>query len=305
MRTISAAIVAFLTLFAGTSACGGGGTDHRRPTASSATPTTLSGDNLGRVVALGEEFLLADVLALGIKPVASTATVVEAGFQGLGGLDITGIEAVSGSEPNLERLAEFQPDTILAPAHVLAAVSRSQLEALARVIEVPTGTGREQLTKLGSLLGRQVQASQLVARLDAALAKATDTVADGCQISVATVYPGPRLAVWVDAPNNVAMAVRDLGCSLVPSTDDVDPDGADRVYLSLEEVGRLSAPKLVLLQSSLVDGESAGLQQIRANELWQQLPAVRAGAVTTLDRLGYPGVSGLIRLYSELAALAA
>jgi ABC-type Fe3+-citrate transport system substrate-binding protein len=34
--------------------------------------------------------------------------------------------------------------------------------------------------------------------------------------------------------------------------------------------------------------------------LWKQLPAVEADQVTTLDRLGYPGVAGLIRLYDEL-----
>jgi hypothetical protein len=45
-------------------------------------------------------------------------------------------------------------------------------------------------------------------------------------------------------------------------------------------------------------------RRVAALPLWQQLPAVEAGDVTTLDRLGHPGFAGLIRLDDDLAQIA-
>ena len=42
------------------------------------------------------------------------------------------------------------------------------------------------------------------------------------------------------------------------------------------------------------------MDELAADPLWKQLPAVRAGNVTELDRLG-TGVEGKIRLYADLA----
>src|SRR5262245_41231668 len=60
---------------------------------SAATPTVL---------ALGEEYLLADLLALGITPVASTTNVQTTDrFAGLDEFDTSGIEPLPVTEPNL------------------------------------------------------------------------------------------------------------------------------------------------------------------------------------------------------------
>lgn len=71
------------------------------------------------------------------------------------------------------------------------------------------------------------------------------------------------------------------------------------MYLSFEQLGRLSAPQMILLNT--VEGEDASLAEVEADPLWRQLPAVQADRVTELDRLGYPGIAGLTRLYRELA----
>jgi len=304
----SIALAAALVL--GAAACGGGGSSD----ASSDTTTTAAAGgstsdpagseatkDLGGVLALGEEFLLADLLSLGVTPVASTATVADAGFLGMDDFDTEGIEILPNTEANFEQLAMLDIDTVIALQYVVDQVGMEKLEALGEVIVAPTGTGADELTELGKQVGREEQAAELVEQLGAAEAEAAGTAAEGCEVSLATIYSGVVPAAWVAAPNNVAIALQDMGCELAPSEADGDVDGAGRIYLSLENLGLLSAPELILLQTSAVEGEDEALAEIEQDPLWQQLPAVQADEVTTLDRLGYPGVAGLIRLYDELA----
>ena len=82
-----------------------------------------------------------------------------------------------------------------------------------------------------------------------------------------------------------------------------EPDGNGRVFLSLEQLGILDAPTIVLLQSPTVQGEQTAVDEITANPLWAQLPAVQNDRVVTFDRLGYAGAAGQIRFLGEFAAL--
>ncbi|HWJ63978.1 MAG TPA: ABC transporter substrate-binding protein [Acidimicrobiales bacterium] len=303
IRTVPSLVLAGALLL-GAAGCGSssgsGSSSASTTTAAGGGSSTAGSEDLGNVLALGEEFLLADLLALGITPVASTATVADAGFSGIDEADTEGIEALPSDQANFEQLASLDIDTILVQQYVIDEIGRSELDAIGEVIVVPTGTGAEELTELGELVGREDEAAELVDQLEAARADAADSAGDDCAVSLATIYPGPTPAAWVGAPNNVAIALQDMGCTLVPSEADEAADGAGRVYLSLENLGLLSAPQLILLQSSDVEGEDASLHEVEQDSLWEQLPAVEADRVTTLDRLGYPGVAGLIRLYDEL-----
>lgn len=310
MKRTTSSLALVCLLLVGVTACGGGSdagsSDGAGPTSaagSGGSGGAEGGDDLGNVLALGEEFLLADLLSLGVTPIASTATVADAGFAGMDDFDTEGIEILPNEAANFEQLAALDVDTVLAMEYVVDAVGMEKLEALGEVIVVPTSNGTEQLTELGELLGREAEAAELIDELDAAKAEAADTAAEGCEVSVATIYGGPTPAAWIASPNNVAVALEDMGCTLAPSTEDQEADMAGRVYLSLENLGLLSAPELILLQSSAVDGEDAALAEIEDNPVWQGLPAVEADEVTTLDRLGYPGVAGLIRLYDELGRI--
>jgi iron complex transport system substrate-binding protein len=66
-------------------------------------------------------------------------------------------------------------------------------------------------------------------------------------------------------------------------------------------VGLLAGDWLVLLQSPLVEGEQAALEEQQASPLWQQLRSVEAGRVVVLDRLGDPGIEGRTRAARDLA----
>jgi iron complex transport system substrate-binding protein len=85
--------------------------------------------------------------------------------------------------------------------------------------------------------------------------------------------------------------LEDLGVALVPGPDEVDASGG-RAYLSSERLDLFAADTLVLLQSPIVDGESAALAELEADPRWSRLPAVEADRVIELDRLGYPGIVG-------------
>lgn len=262
--------------------------------------------DLGRVVSLAEEFILADLLSLGIEPVASTATVDTAGFQGLDEFDTSAIEVLPQTTLNLEYLASLQPDTIVTLQFWVDQVGAGVLEGIADVVIIPDGlSGAERIEALGDLVGRPEHAAKVAAEVDRAQQAAIDQVPDGCEISLAVVYPGPTIAAFVDGPWELPSAFQAVGCELVPGPDVAAPDANGRAFLSEEQLGLLAAPTLVLMQNDTVDGETAALDQVSSGAIWQTIPAVAANHVVIIDRLGYPGAQGLIRFYGEVAGMLA
>lgn len=261
------------------------------------------------MVALGEEFVLADLLALGVTPVASTATVADVGFQGMGDADTSGVEILPATELNLEQLAALDPDVIVTTAFIRDEAGGDLLDALGEVVVIPDGASPDaQLRQLAEAFGRTEAADAVLAELDIARASAraaVDARTAPCSVSLATVYPGPSVAAWVDGSTDIPAAVIDAGCRLVPSTDAGSADRNGRLFLSAEQLGLLAAPTMILLQNSTVDGEDAALDSLGSDALWQSLPAVADDAVVVLDRLGYPGAAGQIALSEDLAELLA
>ncbi len=256
------------------------------------------------VVVLAKELVLADVLAHGIEPVASTASVAEEGFQGLDDFDTSDIEVLPMTTLSLEHLASIQPTTIITLQFWADQVGEEKLTAIADLITIPDGlSNAERMTELGDLVGRPEQAAAVVADLAAATEEAAAVVPDDCAVSIVAIYPGPSPAVFVTGPWEVPVSVLATGCALDPDPTVAAPDENGRVYLSLEQLGILDAPKILLLQAPSVEGEQAAIEEIEANPLWAGLPAVQADDVVVFDRLGYPGAVGQIRFLGEFAAL--
>ena len=130
------------------------------------------------------------------------------------------------------------------------------------------------------------------ADLDAATSAAAATVPDDCAVSLAAIYPGPSPAAFVAGPWDIPTSILSTGCALDPDATVAAPDANGRVYQSMEQLGILDAPMLVLLQSDTVEGEQEAVDQLAADPLWAQLPAVQSGDVVEFDRLGYPGATG-------------
>jgi iron complex transport system substrate-binding protein len=270
--------------------------------ATSPTPVRSSPQAAQRIVALGEEYVLADLLALDLVPIASTATVPEAGFHALDAYDTTAIEPLS-IDINLEYLVSLEPDLIVVLELWLDYVPVGSLEGIAPTLVVPNGLSTtEQIRFLAEQFDAHERADGLIEGLEEAKAEAAAAL-DGLQVSVAAIYPGPAPAAFVDGPWIIPQALLDSGATLVPAAGEYEADSSGRVWLSNEQLALLAAPQLVLMQSDIVEGESAAMEQVMANPLWPLLPAVNADEVHVIDRLGYPGIEGQANVFRELVEL--
>jgi iron complex transport system substrate-binding protein len=274
-------------------------------TASETTEPTASTEAVDlpeRIVALAEEFLLADLLALGVRPVASTSNTPD-GFLGIDPQRTDGIEPIFSPEFNLERLASLRPDLLLVTPSYLAldVVSLDDLERIAPTIVIGTADDdwRAALLATGEALDLADRAADLVADVDARLSSAASTLG-GRSLSVVSVSPGPLVRAYTDGRTTLTEVLAELGVEFRP--DDTTPGADDngRVTLSLEQLALLDADALVLLQSDAVPGESDALAEVSSAALWQNLPAVSSGVVIELDRLAYPGAVGLADFVDDL-----
>lgn len=304
LSAVSAVVVAAGLVAAGTPAAAGTPVGDEQPTDE-------------RVIALGEEFLLANLLAIGVQPVASTATVASAGFLGLdefdintsetGEYDLDRIEILPFPGLSLEQLGAIEADRIVIFERIVElAGGATELGAIAPLLIIPDGlTPEEQLQFLATELDREAQAEPWFTTL-AETRAATQQELAGCTVSLTTIYAGPSPAIYTDERSPIPAAVIDAGCTLIPAAGDPDTDSADgngRIYISLEQLGMLAGPQLLIISTDAVDGERQAIEEVQSSPLWDTLPAVVAGNVSEVERLGFPGVPGQIRLYETLAEL--
>jgi len=192
----------------------------------------------------------------------------------------------------------------VATAFVWDEVGGDLLERIAPAVAIAGDDWRSDMELLGSAFGADAASAAALATYDRAVDEGAAALG-GAEVSLATIYPGPSPAAWVDGPSNVPAVLLDLGVTLVPDAADAGDARNGRAFLSLEQLGLLDAPRLVLSQSDLVEGESDAVDAIADSPLWPTLPSVAAGEVVTIDRLGYPGVEGRTRLATELTQLLA
>lgn len=261
--------------------------------------------NPQRVVALGQEYMLADLLDAGIHVVASNVNLIDiAGFeQG----ELEDIYLFLATEPNLETIVSLNPDLIIGVDYFIQRIGYNKLSAIAPTVAVDTeGEWRRTYVETLSVFGKADEAESNLAAYEARVASAkAELNANGKLISVGTIYPDESPAAWVAGPTAVPQLLIDLGFTLSPSLEQAQEfnprDG--RVFFSMERLDLFAADTLILLQSNQVEGESGSLAKAQSNPLWAALPAVQANRVFILDRLGYPGLRGRNMLLDDLLAL--
>jgi iron complex transport system substrate-binding protein len=256
-----------------------------------------------RVVALGEEALLADLLDLSVPVVASTANIADEGFIGIDA-DTKGIEVLESSTDEIEHVATLEPDLVVTTDFFAELIGADRLEALGDVAIIDTtGDWRADYLETAKAVGATKQAKKKLRAYERTFERARDTLAaDGRSVSLAAVYPGDAVAIWTGPGTLFSDTLLDLGFDLVPSDAGAEPDTLGRVYVSAERLDLLEGDDLVLLHSPQVEGETESLRGIRASELWQQIPAVKADRVVEVDRLAYNGLPGrraLVELYAD------
>jgi len=262
--------------------------------------------NPQKVVALGEEELLADLLDAQVRVVASNANVTES-FPGFQAEELEGITIFVSTQANLETIAALQPDLIIGYTIFIDGIGYDKLSAIAPTVAIDSGFDWQQAYReLLSVFGKTELAQSNLDAYTARVAEAkTQLNAQGRPISVGTIYPGPSPAAWVDGPTSVPQLLLDLGFTLSPTPEAVKDLGVrnGRAFFSLERLDLFAADTLILVQSTLVEGEAQALLDAKASPLWAQLPAVQQNRVFELNRFGYPGLRGRNALLTELVAL--
>ncbi|MEM7091701.1 MAG: ABC transporter substrate-binding protein [Actinomycetota bacterium] len=261
--------------------------------------------NPQRVVALGEEFLLADLLALGVKPIASSSNNAER-FPGIDPELTEGIEVLETISLNLEYVASLQPDLLVMYPGLLDFVDYEVVAGIAPAVVIGEkgSDWREQIQATAEAFGTSEEFAEFEAQVEDRLATAAETL-DGLSLSIMAVLPGPFIRMYTsDQHRLVAMAV-EAGAEIIPS--DVDgTDAVGRIAITEEQLTLLDGEVILMLQTSQgLEGEDDALETVRNSSIWATLPAAQSDTVVVLDRLGYPGASGLIRFVDDLAAAVA
>jgi iron complex transport system substrate-binding protein len=256
-----------------------------------------------RIVALGEDGLLADLLDAGVRPLAASVNVPEA-VPLISAAELEGIELFpSAGQVSLERIAALQPDLIIGGRFFLEEAGYAELNQIAPTVALGASDPRQSYIETLTLLGLAEQAKADVAALEQAIGVARDQLQTAQRsVSIATIYPGATLAVWVDGPTSAPLLARELGLTVRPAAD-LRGVRNGRAFLSNEQITLLDGELLILLQSDTIEGETAAIATFQSQPIWNQIPAVQNGAVYTLDRLGYPGLRGQRALMADLTAL--
>lgn len=256
-----------------------------------------------RVLALGEEGLLLDLLSVDITPVASNANIPES-IPLASEDDLAGIELFPSAVPiSLETLQTFQPDLIIGTSYFIEELGYDLLSEIAPTVAIDSDTTLENYQETFRIFGKEDEALANIERLEQRIKAAGETFkATTRTLSVVTVYPGPNVAAWLDGPLPLPELLLELGFSLRPALADVEGLGVrqGRVFLSLEQLPLLDAQTMLLLQSNLVEGEEGAVLELAQHPLWLQLPAVKNERVLSFDRLGYPGFWGYEVLLEEV-----
>lgn len=312
---------------------------RRRGTSQPSSTVSTEPSTPGRLVALGGEPVLADLLALDLIPVASTAFDPDAGFRGIDHDAVGTIEVLDPAALTTEQLSELEPETVVASE--MTALSLGLIDDPQRpLIVVPDGLAADQqLLTLAEELGRVEQAALLIGYFDGVRADALSRVPDGCRMSVVTVDPDATVWLWADTVEAIPRTMADLGCELVAepapprsgraTTTTTDPadrtpdphelllaraDDRGRVALELaddEELALLSGALLVALQpgtgAAALDGTDDLLEDLEALtddiDGWEGVAAVADDRVVILDPDMFPGLHGRITLIELLMEL--
>lgn len=258
-----------------------------------------------RVLALGEEGLLADLLDGGIRPVASIVNVPDH-LPLIAPAEVAGTELLSSSgDLSIEQLLAYNPDLIVGTVFFIGEIGYEQLAAIAPTVAVGAGAPLEAYVETQAIFGRGDEATSEVEAFREEMAAAADEIGTAeLEVSVAAIYPGPNVALFVDGPQAAPLLLTRLGVTLLPTgaaREALDPSNG-RAFISEERLDLLSGEPLILLQSTAVEGEPEAIAAMSDDPIWNQLPAIRSGRVVTLDRLGYPGFRGQRALLGDLVA---
>jgi iron complex transport system substrate-binding protein len=259
------------------------------------------------------------VLALGVAPVGVGDRDTYRRWVGAGE-DLPASTAAIGAryEPSLEKIAALKPDLVVQEGGELAE-GRDKLEAIAPTAGLDAyalsqaspktewEAMRDMTLKLGTLLGKEVEAKALLARLDATTAeqagriKAAGRAGDNVVITQTSVGGKPATRLLDDGSEMVEV-VRRLGLRNGFEGKHEDYSFTEVGLEGLRQVGDTDW-LLVLAQSDDREDELNAFAAWKDNPAYRGLPVVQGGRVQAIggDNWTWGGPLSMARLAEKLA----
>jgi iron complex transport system substrate-binding protein len=291
----------------GGAALSGGGDEEAAADGATRTIDTIDGPvevptDPQRIVAMQDQNALLPLLELGVVPVASAGDVGPDGdgvFRRVDDFDTSAITWIGNfREPNLEAVAEQEPDLIVGDAFSAADVL-DQLSQIAPVVRIdPFGQPLvDALAQWADLVGRSEQAAEFRAAYDERVASVVDAIGEPGEISIAVVsaYDGGSLFYYEDGSQANGQVVDDLG---LDRPDARDPDGE----FSIETFPEHLADYVVVVDYGGVEDPDGEIDQFVESPLFLSHPAVAAGQWARIDGTQTVG-SGWTKLQNFLDVL--
>ena len=225
-----------------------------------------------------------DVITLGVQPTGVADIKGYGSWVTASPLAGTPIDVGTRTEPSLESVAEAEPDLIIGIVGSVPESAMEQMEKIAPVVLLigadakrPLELMKENFTTTAKLLGKDAEATRVLADLDAAVAtgkqQITDAGKSGTPFSLSYIYAeGNSFSLRMHGPGSFAIAVAsELG--LTPAWTEAGDEGWGLSTLDIEGLTKLPAGTEFGYWGN-ADTEDP-LADLAGNKLWQSLDFVK------------------------------
>lgn len=292
--SLLAAVVLLVTACAGGGGGGGDTAGATRPVAHDMGEAMVP-DRPQRVVAL--EFPYVDMLAsLGVSPVGvvddgDPKNLIPQVRDRIGEWQSVGTR----SEPDLEKIANLQPDLIIADKDRHAAIY-DQLSAIApTVVFTARYSGYQQTLdvtrKVAGALNKTDEANAEINRLNGRLDAFAKTVPEGDNRQALAIIPRERGTAQIQGKGSyVADVLERVGVPYAPEAS-AFPADADAASVGLEGLAEIDPEVLFVMTDA-----KTTMDDWKGSPVWQNLRAVRSGNVYPVDRALWTRSRGLVSM---------
>ncbi|MFP5370137.1 MAG: iron-siderophore ABC transporter substrate-binding protein [Actinomycetes bacterium] len=184
----------------------------------------------------------------------------------------------------LEAIAALRPDVVLAPYEGFDEAVYEDLSGIAPTVayvgEPWTTPWRDQTRMIGTALGLQDEAEELIAGADGRVAEIAAAHPEFADLTFAYTSMGAdSLYLYLPSDPRVQL-IEDLGFTVAPSVEELAPDaegGSFYAQLSLEKAPEIDSDVIV----GFTDGMAA--EDVAALPAYGQVPAIRADSAVLID----------------------
>jgi iron complex transport system substrate-binding protein len=237
-----------------------------------------------RKIAVLLDYYADHLLELGIKPYASTTSLVDNQFLPYLGTKMDGVIPLGQSEsPNLEALLEAEPDLIIAyaPSHQEIAGSLRKIAPTVLLDGKLMDDWRTLFLELGNIVGEEQLAQQKLAaylsKAEAAKKELAQRAGDDV-FAVIRVMPKELRVYGTDDIRIGRIIHQELGLHGLQLADN-----KAMMPISLEELPRLN-PDHIFLMENVEDVAKDKLEELKSSAIWRNVSAVKQNQVYIVEQ---------------------